>query len=163
MIGNIAVFPGSFDPVTYGHIDVVSRAMSMFDYVFVMVGRNTNKSYLFNDAERGGMLLSCLAYASNVRISVFDGLVVDFCRSVGAKTIVRGVRNSNDVEFEMRASYVNNDVASIDTVFFPTRSTLAYVSSSMVKELAWHGVDVSGYVPPVVNEAIKLAYKKKHD
>jgi pantetheine-phosphate adenylyltransferase len=152
----IAIYPGSFDPVTYGHLDVVGRAADVFEHVVVALLANPKKTPLWPTEER----LACLREAcdealggdaARVEIVAFDGLTVDAARRVGARFVVRGLRAVSDFESEMQMAHTNRKMApEVDTVFFMTALEHAYLSSSLVREIAMLGGDVSGMVPPAV-------------
>jgi pantetheine-phosphate adenylyltransferase len=148
---SVAVYPGSFDPVTNGHLDVIERAARCFDRVLVAVLSNPRKSPLLSEADRVGAIRSALSAAGvgdRVEVATFDGLTVEFCRARGAGFIVRGLRASSDFEAEMQLAHNNRELApDVDTVFFMTSLEHGYVSSSLVKEIARFGGDVSGMVP----------------
>ena len=145
-----AVCPGSFDPVTHGHIDIVGRAAKLFDEVVVAVGVNQSKNRLFTAEERIEMLREVCAGMANVTVSSFSGLIVDFCREIDAQAIVKGLRGGNDYEYELPMAQMNSHLTGVETVFVPTTAALGYVSSSLVKEVASLGGDVSGLVPAAV-------------
>ena len=151
-----AVYPGSFDPITLGHLDVIARAASVFERVVVAVLLNPRKSALLDADERVTTITQAVSEtlgesARRVDVSAFDGLTVDFAREVGAGFIVRGLRAVSDFEFELQMAHTNRKLApDVDTVFFMTALEHAYVSSSLVKEIARFGGDVSRMVPPGV-------------
>ena len=145
-----AVCPGSFDPVTNGHIDIVGRASKLFDEVVVAVGVNASKNRLFSPEERLEMLREVCADLPNVTVSSFTGLIVDFCREIDAHAIVKGLRGGNDYEYELPMAQMNAHLTGVETVFVPTTASLGYVSSSLVKEVASLGGDISGLVPDAV-------------
>ena len=146
-----AVCPGSFDPVTNGHLDIFRRASGLFDELVVATGANPSKSRLFDPEARLEMLLEACADLPNVTVMGFSGLIVDFCREIGAQAIVKGLRGGNDYEFELPMAQMNSHLTGVETVFIPTNAALGYVSSSLVKEVASLGGDVSGLVPPAVH------------
>lgn len=145
-----AACPGSFDPVTRGHLDVIERAAQIFDEVVVAVGRNVAKHGLFDPQERAEMLTDACADWPTVTVSLFDGLLVEFCRSHQLGTIVKGLRSAADFDYEIQMAQMNADLAGVDTVFLPTRAGLGYVSSSLVREVLALGGDVSQLLPPGV-------------
>ena len=142
-----AVCPGSFDPVTRGHLDVIARAALLFDEVIVAVGANVAKNALFTPDERVAMLTEACAGFTGVRVAVFDGLLVDFCRDAGAGTIVKGLRFAADFDYELPMAQMNRTLSGVDTVFLPTDPEWAYVSSSLVREVAALGGDVTAFLP----------------
>ena len=149
-----AVCPGSFDPVTNGHLDIIGRAAGLFDEVVVATGVNVSKSRLFDSQERLAMLEEAVRPWDNVRVSGFSGLIVDFCREIGAVAIVKGLRGATDYEYELPMAHMNSHLAGIETVFLPGAAGNSYVSSSLIKEVAGFGGDISPFVPPFVAEAL---------
>ncbi|MFM2105526.1 MAG: pantetheine-phosphate adenylyltransferase [Chloroflexota bacterium] len=162
-----AVYPGSFDPVTLGHLDVVERATAVFDRLVVAVLANPRKQPLLPLEERLGLLRAALAglppeRAARVEVASFDGLTVDACRAHGATSIVRGLRVVSDFELELQLAHNNRRLApGIDTVFLMTSLEHAYVSSTLVREIASFGGDVSGMVPPAVVEALGRRFPRR--
>ena len=154
-----AVCPGSFDPVTNGHMDIITRASSLFDEVEVAVLVNRHKSGLFTIPERLELLRTVTADLPNVTVSSFHGLLVDFCRDRDIATIVKGLRAVSDFDYELQMAQMNRRLADIDTVFISTNPQYSYLSSSLIKDVATHGGDVSGLVPDEVIELLgsKLA------
>ena len=146
-----AVCPGSFDPVTHGHLDIIGRAARLFDEVVVAVGVNMSKSRLFTPDERIAMLEEATAGIANVRVSGFEGLIVDFCRRIDAVAIVKGLRGAGDYEYELPMAQMNSHLTDVETVFLPGAVGNAFVSSSLVKEVAGLGGDVRGLVPDAVH------------
>lgn len=157
MIG--AIYPGSFDPVTLGHLDIIKRSASIFDEVIVGVLNNTSKSPLFSLEERVNMLKEVVSDMPNVKVESFDGLLVDFARQKNVKVIVRGLRAVTDFEYELQLAQSNRKVApDIDTMFLTTSIDYAYLSSSIVKEYSSFGVSVEDFVPPQVIDRLKDKY-----
>jgi pantetheine-phosphate adenylyltransferase len=151
----VAIYPGSFDPVTNGHLDVIYRARAIFDRVVVAIAHNVNKSGLFAPEERASLLRSVLGDDDHLEIDVFSGLLVEYVRRRGASIVVRGLRAVADFEYEFQLALMNRRlVPDIDTVFLMTDERNFYVSSSLVKEVASLGGDVSGFVPPTVRAAM---------
>lgn len=146
-----AVCPGSFDPVTNGHVDIFRRAAALFDELVIATGTNISKSRLFDPEERLEMLRESCADLPNVTVMGFTGLIVDFCREIDAQAIVKGLRGGNDYEYELPMAQMNAHLTGVETVFVPTTASLGYVSSSLVKEVASLGGDISGLVPPAVH------------
>ncbi|AIY18247.2 Phosphopantetheine adenylyltransferase [Pimelobacter simplex] len=142
--------PGSFDPVTYGHLDIFRRASALFDELVVATGTNISKSRLFDPDERLEMLREACADLPNVTVMGFTGLIVDFCKDIDAHAIVKGLRGGNDYEYELPMAQMNAHLTGVETVFVPTTASLGYVSSSLVKEVASLGGDISAFVPPAV-------------
>jgi pantetheine-phosphate adenylyltransferase len=142
-----AACPGSFDPVTNGHVDIIARASMLFDEVVVAVGVNKAKSRLFTAGERIEMLTEACAPYDNVTIDSFDGLLTDFCREREVHAIVKGLRAVSDFDYELQMAQMNSRLADVDTVFVPTSPEYSFLASSLVKEVAMFGGDVSGLVP----------------
>jgi pantetheine-phosphate adenylyltransferase len=155
----IVVYAGSFDPVTNGHLDLIHRAAQLFDRTIVAVGKHPTRNPCFGVDDRIALLRSVTARIEGVEVTAFDGLVVDFCKRVGATAIVRGLRAVTDFEYELQIAHANADLApDVDTVFLPTRTMYGFVSASLVREIASHGGDVSRYAPPVVCDALKRKF-----
>lgn len=154
-----AVCPGSFDPITHGHLDIIGRAAGLFDEVVVATGTNVSKSRLFTPQERLEMLSEAVAPWSNVRVAGFEGLIVDFCREIDAIAIVKGLRGATDYEYELPMAQMNSHLTGVETVFLPGAVSNAFVSSSLIKEVAAFGGDISAFVPAFVAERLgtKLA------
>jgi pantetheine-phosphate adenylyltransferase len=144
------VCPGSFDPVTNGHLDIIGRAAHLYDEVVVAVFVNQSKSTVFSLEERREMLAEVTAQWSNVRIDSFHGLVVDYCKTNGIPVIVKGLRAVSDFDYELQMAQMNRGLAGIDTLFMPTNPEYSFLASSLVKEIAKWGGDVSSLVPPNV-------------
>lgn len=158
-----AVYPGSFDPVTYGHLDIITRASEQFDELIVGVLRNSSKTPLFSVNERVKILKEVTKNLDNVRIESFEGLSVNFVRDCGAKVIVRGLRAITDFEYELQMAQTNRIMApDIDTMFFVTGLEYAYLSSTTVKEVASFGGDLERFVPPYVLEEIRRKIGEKN-
>lgn len=157
-----AIYPGSFDPVTFGHLDVISRASKVVDHLIVGVLNNTSKSPLFSVEERVTMLKKAVKSLPNVEIQSFSGLLVDFAAASGASVIVRGLRAVTDFEYELQMSQTNRKIApEVDTVFFTTSLQYAYLSSSTVKEIAMFGGDISQFVPDFVAAEVEKKFAEK--
>ena len=150
-----AVCPGSFDPPTNGHMDVIRRSVSLFDRVVVAVIRNLSKTPMFTSEERVEMLDDLLSDEPKVEIASFDGLLVDFARTRGAGVIVKGLRAVSDFDYELQMAQMNHSLSGIDTVFIPTSPEHAYLSSSLVKEVGSLGGTVDGLVPGKVGRLMK--------
>jgi pantetheine-phosphate adenylyltransferase len=159
-----AVCPGSFDPITHGHLDIVERASHLFDEVVVAVGVNPSKNRLFEPDERLEMLEQATADMPNVQVRGFTGLIVGFCREIEAVAIVKGLRGSVDYEYELPMAQMNNHLTGIETVFLPGAVGNAFVSSSLIKEVAGMGGDVSGLVPDFVRDRLlaRLAERRSN-
>ncbi len=150
-----AIYPGTFDPITYGHVDVVRRAAAMFDRVIVLVARNASKAPMFNAEERHAMVRSLFRSQARVTVDCFDGLLVDYARAHQATVLVRGLRAVSDFEYEFQMALTNRKLArSIDTVFLVPDERYTYLNSSIVREVARLGGDVSGFVPPAVRRRL---------
>lgn len=151
----IAVCPGSFDPVTLGHIDVISRAAQMFSKVVVVVMQNKSKSPSFSAEERVEMLNLATADIKNVSIDMYDGLLAQYTKEVGAGAIVKGLRAMSDFEYEFQMALANKKLnPDTETVFLTTKAENMYLSSSMVKQIASMGGDISGFVPEIIHQKI---------
>jgi pantetheine-phosphate adenylyltransferase len=150
-----AVVPGSFDPVTHGHLDVVRRAATLFDEVVVAIGRNPSKSQLFTPDERLDLLRRTCGETPGVRVAAFTGLLATWCAEEGISAIVKGVRGAGDWDYEERMAQMNAHLTGVETVLLPTSPRWGFVSSSLVKEVARGGGDVSALVPHVVHEALQ--------
>lgn len=158
-----AIYPGSFDPVTYGHIDIIKRAASMFDELTVSVLDNIGKSSLFSVEERVKMLQEVTADLPNVKIDSFGGLLVDYAKSLDVHVAIRGLRAVTDFEYELQIAQTNKMLSEggLDTVFLTTSLEYSYVSSSVVKEIAAFGGDISKCVPDVVADAVLKKINKR--
>ena len=155
-----AVLAGSFDPITQGHMDVLRRGLALFDEIVVAIGNNPRKRYLLDLESRIQILRACTADMPQVRVDSFDGLLVEYCREVGANAILRGLRAVSDFEFEFQIGLANKNMApEVETVFLLTASENIFVSSSLIKEIALNGGDVEAYVPEAVLEPLKAALK----
>ena len=155
-----AVYPGSFDPVTLGHYDIIERTAKMFDKLIIGVLNNKAKSPLFSDTERVNMLKEVTASLPNVEIQSFEGLLIDFVRQSGAGIVVRGLRAITDFEYELQMAQTNRVLApDVDTVFLTTSLEYAYLSSSTVKEAASFGADISEFLPPYAVEKVKEKFQ----
>jgi pantetheine-phosphate adenylyltransferase len=149
------VCPGSFDPVTLGHLDIIRRAAGMFDDVIVCVVANPNKQGTFSIEERKALIEQVCADIPGVRVDSFYGLLVDYCREQGATAVVKGLRDSTDYDYELPMAHMNRSIAGVDTVFLPTRSDLSFVSSSLCREVTRLGGDVSHLLPDPVARALR--------
>lgn len=156
---DIAIYAGSFDPPTNGHLDLAGRASRLFPKVIVAVGTHPTRSPLFTVDERLDLLRIVCAPFANVEVAVFDGLLVDYAKRVGARAIVRGLRAATDFEYELQIAHANADLApEVDTVFLPTRANYGFISASLVREIGSHGGDVSRYAPPAVRDALRAKF-----
>jgi len=166
------VFAGSFDPVTYGHLDVIARGRSLFDEVIVAVGRNPGKQSLFSTEERLQMLdslcetmVQAMPSGASLRVEAFDGLTVDFARSVGATILLRGIRNLSDLQNEVQQAVTNREVAGLETAFVVAGQSFAYTSSSLIKQITAMGSDnraLRKMVPRLVAEKLREKKKQRH-
>ncbi|MFA5200099.1 MAG: pantetheine-phosphate adenylyltransferase [Candidatus Omnitrophota bacterium] len=158
----IALYPGTFDPVTNGHIDLICRAHEIFGEVIVAVARNTHKKPIFSVAERVAMLEKATAGMAGVSVTHFDGLVVDFAHKIRAKVIVRGLRMLSDFEYEFQMALTNRKLSSdIETIFLMPHESYSYLSAKLIKEAASLGADLSSFVPDFVGKALKRRLFKK--
>ena len=156
----LAIYAGSFDPPTNGHLDLVERASALFPRVIVATGRHPTRVPLFDANERMALLREVCEGYENVEVDGFDGLLVDYARQLGARVIVRGLRAQTDFEYELQIAHANADIApELDTIFLPTRTRHGFVSASLVREIARHRGDVSRYAPAVVCEALRHKFK----
>src|SRR6185437_1311402 len=150
-----AIYPGSFDPLTNGHLDVVQRAAKLFDRVIVAVAKNEGKHPLFTQAERAALVKKAVAHLSNVRTDTFDGLLVEYVAARKDRAIVRGLRAVSDFEFEFQLALMNRKLdENIETIFMMPKDTYTFLSSRIVKEIARLGGDVRSFVPPNVQTAL---------
>jgi pantetheine-phosphate adenylyltransferase len=149
-----AVYAGSFDPVTLGHIDIVRRGCALFEQVIVAVGHHPKKRYWFDAAKRQQLFMDAIADLPNCTVMTFEGLLVDFCARQTAPVILRGVRSTTDADYEMTYATANRDLAGVETVFLTADPKLSFLSSSLVKEISGNGGDVSRYVPAGVLTAL---------
>lgn len=171
----IAIYPGSFDPVTLGHGDIIERTAAMMDHVIIGVLNNSSKAPLFSVAERVEMLESIVSHLPNVEVKAFDGLLVDFATQNNAQVIVRGLRAITDFDYELQLSQTNRVIAPhIDTIFLTTNLKYSYLSSSIVKEIAMYHSDIRAFLHPEIvakveakfmstNETKSLCSAKEHD
>ena len=145
-----AVFPGSFDPFTLGHMDIVLRGTTIFDEVIVGIGANSEKQYMFSLEQRKTFIEKCFAQQPQVRVTSYEGMTIDFCRAVGADYILRGVRNNGDFEFEKAIARTNRKLSEIETVFLLTSAKTSFISSSIVREIIRNKGDYTQLVPDCV-------------
>ncbi len=146
-----AIYAGSFDPITFGHLDVIARAARIFDRVIVAIGSSQSKKPLFTDQERIALVMGACKKISGVEVSLFSGLAVDFAKKTGAACLVRGLRTEVDFTYEMQMALMNRSLApKLETIFIPTAQEFGHISSSLVKEIAALGGDTSSLVPPLV-------------
>jgi pantetheine-phosphate adenylyltransferase len=155
----IAVYPGSFDPVTYGHLDIIDRALKIFDGVIVAVARNSEKNSLFSVPERLEILSQVLVDRPEAKVDTFDGLLVDYVRQCGATVIIRGLRAVSDFEFEFQLAQMNRTITrEVETLFMMTSVPYSYLSSSIVKEVSSLNGPVDKLVPPLVKSALDAKF-----
>ncbi|UFS70488.1 pantetheine-phosphate adenylyltransferase [Geomonas sp. RF6] len=161
MSPKIAVYPGSFDPITYGHLDIIERSLQVFDRVIVAVAINSTKKSLFSIEERTALLNEVLKDEPRVRVDSFSGLLVDYVNSQGAEVIVRGLRAVSDFEFEFQLAQMNRSLAQhIQTLFMMTSVPYSFLSSSIIKEVSSLNGSVDGMVPPLVKAALDAKFKR---
>lgn len=156
MSQRIAVFAGTFDPITNGHIDVVNRSLNLFDKIIIAIGENTKKQTLYSPEKRLGWIQQIYANEPRIEARSYSGLTVDFCRSAGAKYILRGLRNGSDYDYEAHIAQLNKELApDIETVFVITSPQVSYISSSIVRDLIIYGGNFAPFVPEAVIADIK--------
>lgn len=159
---NIAVYPGTFDPITNGHLDIIERASKLFDDVIVGIAHNINKNPLFTKEERKDLVLEVVKKYGNVRVEVFSGLLVNFAVKKKAKVIIRGLRALSDFEYEFQMALTNRKLApQVTTVFLMPNEKYTYLNSSLVRELARFKADIKSFVPPAVRKKLLLKFKEK--
>ncbi len=159
---NVAIYAGSFDPPTFGHLDLVERASKLFPRVLVALGRHPTKNPTFSLDERIALLTELCEPYSNVEVDSFDGLLIEYAVRMGARVIVRGLRAGTDFEYELQIAHANADMRpQIDTVFLPTRTNYGFISASLVREIAMHGGDISRYAPPNVRKALATKFARE--
>ena len=152
---SVGIYPGSFDPITMGHVDIVQRSLQIFDEVVIAILNHPDKKAMFTPPERAALIAEVFAGHPGVSVEHFDGLLVDYVRERGAKTVIRGLRAVQDFEYEFQMTMMNRRLApGIDTIFMMTDEEHFYIASRTVKEVASFGGDISGLVPPEVERAI---------
>ncbi len=162
LIEKIAVVPGSFDPITNGHLDIINRAADVFDIVYVGVLNNSSKNPLFTIDERIQLIKEITKERPNIRVESSSGLLVDYAKEKGAQAIVRGLRAVSDFEYEMQITSMNRVLdENIETFFIMTKNQYSFLSSSIVKEVAKYGGDIGELVPPIVEQALKEKFSGK--
>lgn len=158
-MNKIAVYPGSFDPITNGHLDIIKRGLSMFDEIIVLIAYNVMKTYLFTVEERAAMIKEALGDRKRVRVDSYDGLLVDYVRDAGANIILRGLRAMSEFEYEFQLALMNRRInRNVETVFFMTGYKWFYTSSTIIKEVARLGGSPKGLVPEVVFRKMQEKY-----
>ncbi|MGN0737757.1 pantetheine-phosphate adenylyltransferase [Treponema porcinum] len=156
-----AVFPGSFDPMTNGHINIIQRAAKLFDEIDVVIAVNDDKKYLFSTEERLSLVQELIMPFRNVAVHTWDGLIVEYAKQTGAKVLIRGIRNMNDFSYEFDLSLMNHNLnPEVETLYIPTDQKFLLLKSSAIKELAKLGGDVSGMVPENVKKALERKYRQ---
>jgi pantetheine-phosphate adenylyltransferase len=156
-----AVCPGSYDPITNGHLDIIARASKLYDEVYVTVMVNKSKQGLFTVEERLALIERVTCGYPNVRVESFHGLLVDFCTKRDIPAIVKGLRAVSDFDYELQMAQMNNGLSGVETLFVPTNPTYSFLSSSLVKEVAQWGGDISHLVPPEVLEALNARLRQR--
>lgn len=152
----IAVYPGSFDPITNGHLDVLARALKIFDKVYILIAHNSDKQSRFSAEDKKAMVVEATENMPGVEVEVYNGLTIDFAKKVGAKHLIRGLRAVTDFEYEFQLASANDFIdKDIDTVFLMSKAEKSFITSSMIMELANSGVDVSSLVPASVMKRLK--------
>jgi pantetheine-phosphate adenylyltransferase len=149
---NRTVFPGSFDPLTLGHADIINRAIPLFDEIIIAIGTNAEKKYMFTIEERRKFIEKTFVNNSKIKVDTYQGLTIDYCKKVGSNYILRGLRNPADFEFEKAIAQTNRKMSHIETVFLLTSADNSYISSSIVRDIIRNNGDVSLLVPPAVLE-----------
>lgn len=159
MKSRIAIYPGSFDPVTNGHMDIIRRGLAIFDRVIIAVARNSEKNSLFSVQERVDLISNLIDDNPQLEVDTFDGLLVDYVVSREASVILRGLRAVSDFEYEFQLAQMNHSISQrVETLFMMTSPQNAYLSSSIVKEVASHGGDITKFVPPQVAEELRKRF-----
>ena len=155
MKNRTAIFPGSFDPLTLGHVDVIQRALPLFDHLVIAIGVNADKKYMYSLEERKKIIQDTFRGINNIEVVHYEGLTVDFCQKVGAQFILRGLRNPADFEFEKAIAHTNRTLSDIETVFLLTASATSFISSSIVRDVIRNNGDYSKLVPASVMQFTK--------
>lgn len=158
----IAVYPGTFDPITNGHLDIITRAAKLFDLVIIGVGDNISKKHLFSTQTRLKLVRQATSHLDNVTVKPFSKMLVDFAKENEASVIVRGIRDSRDFLYEQQMAIVNKELQTqIETVFLVAAPQISYVSSSIIKDIYFHDGDISAYVPVIVEQALALVKREQ--
>ncbi|MBU2947262.1 pantetheine-phosphate adenylyltransferase [Zobellia uliginosa] len=145
-----AIFPGSFDPLTLGHFDIIQRGITLFDEIIIAIGVNADKKYMFSLEQRMNFIVEAFRHEPKIKVLTYEGLTVDFCKKVDADFILRGLRNPGDFEFEKAIAHTNRKLSEIETVFLLTSSGKSYISSSIVRDVIRNGGDYTSLVPDTV-------------
>ena len=152
----IAVFPGSFDPITLGHFDIIKRSVPLFDRIIVAIGINADKKYMFPLEQRLAFIRDCCRELSSVSVDTYEGLTIDYCKKAGAGYIIRGLRNPADFEFEKAIAHTNRTLSDVETVFLLTEADTSFISSSIVRDVIRNGGDYTRLVPSAVRISTTL-------
>lgn len=147
-----AIFPGSFDPITLGHVDIINRALPLFDEIIIAIGINADKTYMFSLEKRKQFIEKYYENEPKIRVTTYEGLTTEYCKQIDVDFILRGLRNPADFEFEKAIAQTNRKLTQIETVFLLTSADTAFISSSIVRDVYRHGGDISGFVPKSVIE-----------
>ncbi|RXP58619.1 pantetheine-phosphate adenylyltransferase [Lutibacter sp. HS1-25] len=147
-----AIFPGSFDPITLGHVDIINRALPLFDEIIIAIGVNSDKKYMFSLEERIQFIKENYKGEPKIKVETYTGLTTEYCEKVNANFILRGLRNPADFEFEKAIAQTNRKLSGIETIFLLTSANTAFISSSIVRDVHRHGGDISGFVPESVTK-----------
>ena len=147
---NSAIFPGSFDPITLGHVDIINRALPLFDEIIIAIGVNHDKSYMFSLEQRIQFIREHYKNEPKIKVDTYSGLTIDYCKKMGVEFILRGLRNPADFEFEKAIAQTNRKLSNIETVFLLTSADTSFISSSIVRDVHRNGGDISGFVPQSV-------------
>ncbi len=145
-----AVFPGSFDPITLGHVDIIERALPLFDEIIVAIGINAEKKYMWSLDDRKSFLEKTFGNEPKIRVATYTGLTAEFCKTAGAQYILRGLRNASDFAYEQTIAQANDNAFGVDSLFLMGSPEMSYISSTVVRDIARHGGDYSSFVPPGV-------------
>ena len=156
----IAVFPGSFDPITSGHVDLINRALPLFDKIVIAIGVNSQKNYLFDLEQRMQWLNDCFAEEDKIEVNSFKGLTVNFCKEIGANYLIRGLRNASDFDYEKTISQLNHIIGDdLETVFLISQPEYSHISSTIVREIIKGKGDISTFLPEQITKHINKLYK----
>jgi len=147
-----AIFPGSFDPITLGHVDIINRALPLFDEIVIAIGVNSDKKYMFSLEKRINFIKDNYSNETKIKVSTYSGLTTEYCKDINADFILRGLRNPADFEFEKAIAQTNRKLTKIETVFLLTSANTSFISSSIVRDVHRHGGDISAFVPESVSK-----------